>query len=67
MFHQFCLYLFAQGDVVQIEPKGWSEAMGLGEHELEGWEGPTEGGVSRDVAIEASGQSHDEWNVPCAK
>ncbi|CAB1117154.1 unnamed protein product [Ectocarpus sp. CCAP 1310/34] len=42
------------GDVVQTEPKGWSEAMGLGEHELEGWEGPTQDEVSRDVAIEAA-------------
>lgn len=37
---------------MQIEPKGWSEAMGLGEHELEGWEGPTQGEVSRDVAVD---------------
>ncbi|CAM9385522.1 unnamed protein product, partial [Ectocarpus sp. 12 AP-2014] len=42
------------GDVVQTEPKGWSEAMGLGEHELEGWEGPTQDEVSRDVAVEAA-------------
>ncbi len=41
-----------------MEPKGWSEAMGLGEHELEGWEGPTQGEVSRDVAVEVSGRSH---------
>lgn len=28
--------------------------MGLGEHELEGWEGPTQGEVSRDVAVDVS-------------
>ncbi|CAM9330763.1 unnamed protein product, partial [Ectocarpus sp. 4 AP-2014] len=42
------------GDVVQTEPKGWSDAMGLGEQELEGWEGPTQDEVSRDVAVEAA-------------
>lgn len=28
--------------------------MGLGEHELEGWEDPTHGEVSRDVAVDVS-------------
>lgn len=42
-----------------MEPKGWSEAMGLGEHELEGWEGPAQGEVSRDVAVEVGGYLND--------
>lgn len=62
---RFCL--FAKGDVVQVEPKGWSEAMGLEEHELEGWEGPTEGEVARDVAVEVSERSHDEAKLPNAE
>lgn len=32
--------------------------MGLGEHELEGWEGPTQDEVSRDVAVEVCVGSH---------
>lgn len=38
--------------------------MGLGEHELEGWEGPTHGEVSRDVAVEVSGHLHDKSKLP---
>lgn len=38
--------------------------MGLGEHELEGWKGPAQGEVSRDVAVEVSRQSHDASNFP---
>lgn len=53
--------------MVQTEPKGWSEAMGLGEHELEGWEGPDEGEVARDVAVEVSEHSHDGSKLPKAK
>lgn len=56
-----------KGETVHIEPKGWSEAMGLGDHELEGWEGPTESEVSRDVAVEVSELSHDESKLPSAK
>ena len=56
----FSLCLFNTGDVVQTEPKGWSEAMGLGEHELEGWEGPTEPEVARDVAVEVREHLYDE-------
>lgn len=41
--------------------------MGLGEHELEGWEGPTQGEVSRDVAVEVSEHSHDEVKLPNAE
>lgn len=35
-----------------MEPKGWSEAMELDNHELEGWEGPTPGEVAKEVAVE---------------
>lgn len=38
--------------------------MGLGEHELEGWEGPTESEVSRDVAIEVREHPHEEFKLP---
>lgn len=44
--------MYFAGEVVQIEPKGWSEAVGLEEHELEGWEGPTQSEKTRDVAVE---------------
>lgn len=59
-FRLLHLFFIAEGDVVQIEPKGWSEAMGLGEHELEGWEGPTQGEISRDVAVDVSIHTHEE-------
>lgn len=59
VIHHVCAIPFfdlhsGAGDVVQTEPKGWSEAMGLGEHELAGWEGPSKAEVSRDVAVEVN-------------
>lgn len=43
------------GEVVGIEPKGWNEAMGLGEDELDSWEAPSRNEVAKDVAVDVSG------------
>lgn len=45
------------GEVVAIEPKGWSEAMGLGEDELDSWEAPSRNEVAKDVAVDVRGVS----------
>lgn len=42
------------GEVVAIEPKGWSEAMGLGEDEFDAWEGPNQSEIAKDVAVDVS-------------